>query len=58
MSEGEHFEDCMQSSPDAAAATANELELYRARKVAMITGISGQVIDIFAEKQKKQSLDG
>ena len=41
--EGIKFEACMvQTSPDATQTSANELEAYRARKVAMITGISGQ----------------
>jgi hypothetical protein len=43
MSEGIKFEECMQSSPDAVNTTATELEAFRARKIAMITGISGQV---------------
>jgi len=43
MSEGIKFEECMQSSPNATNATDKELEEFRARKVAMITGISGQV---------------
>jgi hypothetical protein len=44
MSEGPKFEECMTSSPNATAASVNELEAFRARKVAIITGISGQVV--------------
>ena len=45
MTESTKFEeDCMQSSPNAGFTSEDELAVFRARKVAIITGISGQVI--------------
>ena len=37
------FEDCVESTPNSMSNTEDEIEKYRARKVALITGISGQV---------------
>nr|CAD2189696.1 unnamed protein product [Meloidogyne enterolobii] len=45
MTESTKFEeDCMQSSPNAGFTSDDELAVFRARKVAIITGISGQWI--------------
>uniref|UniRef100_A0A1I8AWD0 GDP-mannose 4,6-dehydratase n=1 Tax=Meloidogyne hapla TaxID=6305 RepID=A0A1I8AWD0_MELHA len=49
MSESTKFEDCMQSSPNSDFTTENELAVFRARKVAIITGISGQDGSYLAE---------
>ncbi|KAF7635215.1 NAD(P)-bd_dom domain-containing protein [Meloidogyne graminicola] len=50
MSENIKFEeDCMQSSPNSDITTEDELVLFRARKVAIITGISGQDGSYLAE---------
>jgi GDPmannose 4,6-dehydratase len=43
------FEACLENGVAKMAETAAELEAYRARKVALITGISGQVGSYLAE---------
>lgn len=43
----QEFENCINSREKTMEDSKAELEAYRARKVALITGISGQVILLF-----------